>query len=244
MPPPAIAEAAGGAGARAFRLLVFDWDGTLADSTAIITHAIQQACRDLELPTPDEGRARFVIGLGLIDALRHVAPGLPATDYPRLSERYRHHYLARDPEIPLFAGAREMLDELDARGFLLAVATGKTRAGLTRALQQQGLAHRFVATRCADEGLPKPHPDMLLALMDRCGVAPEETLMIGDTTHDLELARNAGASAVAVTYGAHPLAGLAGLSPLATLASIGELVAWLRVNARVPDNPARSSDYT
>src|SRR5271155_2924087 len=145
MPPPAIAEAAGGAGARAFRLLVFDWDGTLADSTAIITHAIQQACRDLELPTPDEGRARFVIGLGLIDALRHVAPGLPATDYPRLSERYRHHYLARDPEIPLFAGVREMRDGRAAPGFLLAVATGKTRAGLTRALQQHGLAHRFVA---------------------------------------------------------------------------------------------------
>src|SRR5208282_3391008 len=131
-------------------------------------------------------------------------------------------------------GAREMLDELDARGFLLAIATGKTRVGLTRALQQQGLAHRFVATRCADEGFPKPHPDMLLALMARCGVAPEETLMVGDTTHDLELARNAGASALAVTYGAHPLAGLASLAPLAMLASIGELAAWFRANARVP----------
>jgi phosphoglycolate phosphatase len=229
---------------RSFRLLVFDWDGTLADSTAIIANAIQQACRDLELPAPDEGRARFVIGLGLTDALRHVAPGLPAADYPRLSERYRHHYLARDPEIPLFVGARELLDELDGRGFLLAVATGKTRVGLTRALQQQGLGHRFVATRCADEGLPKPHPDMLLALMDRCGVVPEETLMIGDTTHDLELARNAGASAVAVTYGAHSPAGLAGMSQLATLASIGELAAWLRENARVAGNAARPSDYT
>ncbi len=124
-----------------------------------------------------------------------------------------------------------MLDELDARGFLLAVATGKSRVGLTRALQQQGLAHRFVATRCADEGLPKPHPDMLLTLMDRCGVAPEQTLMIGDTTHDLELARNAGARALAVTYGAHTPAGLAGLSPLATLASICELAEWLRANA-------------
>src|SRR5208283_421621 len=229
---------------RSFRLLVFDWDGTLADSTAIIANAIQQACRDLELPTPDEGRARFVIGLGLTDALRHVAPGLPAADYPRLSERYRHHYLARDPEIPLFAGARELLDELDARGFLLAVATGKTRVGLTRALQRQRLAHRFVATRCADEGLPKPHPDMLLALMERCGATPDETLMIGDTTHDLELARNAGASAVAVTYGEHPSAGLEGMSPLATLASIGELAAWLRENAQVAGNAAQPNGYT
>jgi phosphoglycolate phosphatase len=231
MPLPAMAEPVSVAGPRRFRLLVFDWDGTLVDSTAIIANAIQQACRDLDLPAPDEGRARFVIGLGLSDALRHVAPGLSAADYPRLSERYRHHYLARDPDIPLFAGAREMLDELDARGFLLAIATGKTRVGLTRALQQQGLADRFVATRCADEGFPKPHPDMLLALMERCGVAAHQTLMIGDTTHDLELARNAGASALAVSYGAHPSAGLADLSPLATLASIGELAGWLRANA-------------
>src|SRR5271166_5491427 len=229
---------------RSFRLLVFDWDGTLADSTAIIANAIQQACRDLELPTPDEGRARFVIGLGLTDALRYVAPGLPAADYPRLSERYRHHHLARDPDIPLFPGAREMLDELDARGFLLAIATGKSRVGLTRALQQHGLAHRFVATRCADEGFPKPHPDMLLALMDRCGVAAEQTLMIGDTTHDLELARNAKTRALAVTYGAHPSSELASLSPLASLASIGELAAWLRANASVAGKMARAGDYT
>src|SRR2546430_4519033 len=141
--------------ARQFRLLVFDWDGTLADSTAIIAGALQQACRDLDLPAPDDAAARFVIGLGLADALRHIAPTLPSADYPRLSERYREHYLARDPEIPLFGGAREMLDELDARGFQLAIATGKTRVGLTRALAQQRLAHRFVASRCADEGFPK-----------------------------------------------------------------------------------------
>jgi phosphoglycolate phosphatase len=216
---------------RQFRLLVFDWDGTLADSTAIIAGALQQACRDLGLPVPDDVAARFVIGLGLADALRHVAPTLPSADHPRLSERYREHYLARDPQIPLFEGAREMLDELDARGFLLAIATGKTRVGLTRALAQQSLGHRFVASRCADEGFPKPHPDMLLNLMDRCGVDPVETLMIGDTTHDMELARNAGANALAVTYGAHTLAGLAGASPLATVASIAELASWLRVNA-------------
>jgi phosphoglycolate phosphatase len=218
-------------GPRRFRLLVFDWDGTLADSTAIIANALQLACRDLELPVPDDPTARFVIGLGLVDALRHVAPTLASADYPRLSERYRHHYLARDSEIPLFSGAREMLDELEARGFLLAIATGKSRVGLTRALAQQGLAHRFCASRCADEGFAKPHPDMLLNLMDCCGVGPAETLMIGDTTHDLQLARNAGANALAVTYGAHSHAGLADLSPLGTVASIAELAAWLRANA-------------
>jgi len=218
-------------GPQRFRLLVFDWDGTLADSTTIIAEAIQQACRDLGLPPPDDAAARFVIGLGLADALRHVAPSLPPADYPRLSERYREHYLARDPGIPLFGGAREMLADLDARGFLLAIATGKSRTGLARALAQQRLAHRFVASRCADEGFPKPHPDMLLALMDRCGVEPVETLMIGDTTHDLALARNAGASALAVTYGAHTSEGLSGFAPLATVASIAELAAWLAANA-------------
>jgi phosphoglycolate phosphatase len=216
---------------RRFRLLVFDWDGTLADSTEIIAGALQRACVDLGLRAPADDEARFVIGLGLADALRHIAPTLPVADHPRLSERYRHHYLARDPEIPLFAGAREMLSELDARGFLLAVATGKSRVGLARALAQQGLADRFVASRCADEGFPKPHPDMLLTLMERCGTEPAQTLMIGDTTHDLELARNAGASAVAVTYGAHGPEGFAGFSPLAQLSSIAELRAWLGTNA-------------
>jgi phosphoglycolate phosphatase len=218
-------------GPRRFRLLVFDWDGTLVDSTAIISSAIQQACCDLGLPPPADVAAKFVIGLGLADALRHVAPTLDAADYPRLTERYREHYLARDTDIPLFAGAREMLDELDARGFLLAVATGKSRVGLARALKHQRLEHRFVASRCADEGFPKPHPDMLLTLMERCGTNPSETLMIGDTSHDLELARNAGASAVAVTYGAHAAEGLAALAPLAMVASIAELDAWLRANA-------------
>ena len=216
---------------RRFRLLVFDWDGTLADSTTIIAGALQKACVDLGLPAPADDTARYVIGLGLADALRHVAPDLAPEHHPRLSERYRHHYLARDPEIPLFAGAREMLSELDARGFLLAVATGKSRVGLARALAQQELTDVFVASRCADEGFPKPHPDMLLALMERCGMQPGETLMIGDTTHDLELARNAGASAVAVTYGAHGHEGLAELAPLALLPSIAELRAWLAANA-------------
>ena len=128
-------------------------------------------------------------------------------------------------------GAREMLAELEGRGFLLAIATGKSRVGLDRALAQQRIAHRFVASRCADEGFPKPHPDMLLALMDRVGVEAAETLMIGDTTHDLELARNAGVSALAVSYGAHAVAGFAELSPIATVNSIAELKAWLAANA-------------
>jgi phosphoglycolate phosphatase len=127
-----------------------------------------------------------------------VAPTLTAADLPRFSELYLRHYLGGDADIPLFDGVPEMLDELDHRGFLLGVATGKTRAGLARALARHGIAHRFVASRCADETFPKPHPAMLLSLIELVGAHPDETLMIGDTTHDLDLARNAGVSAVAV----------------------------------------------
>ena len=136
-----------------------------------------------------------------------------------------------DAAIPLFEGVTEMLADLEQAGALLGVATGKSRLGLDRAFSQHCIAHHFVATRCADEGFPKPHPDMLLHLMDRVGAEPGETLMIGDTTHDVELAHNAGVAAVAVAYGAHPPAGLAGLSPLGLVHSVAELRQWLRANA-------------
>jgi phosphoglycolate phosphatase len=216
---------------RRFRLLAFDWDGTLADSTALIAGALQQACRDLGVPVPGDGAARHVIGLGHGDAIRHLAPTLEPDHHARFSERYSIHYLVGDATIPLFDGVREMLAELDDRGFQLGIATGKTRRGLARALARHGIAHRFSVSRCADEGFPKPHPDMLLALMDLAGVGPEQTLMIGDTTHDLELARNAGVSALAVAYGAHAPEGLAEMSPLATLHSIPALRAWLAAHA-------------
>lgn len=212
---------------RRFKLVVFDWDGTLSDSTAIIAGAIQAACRDLGEPVPDDRAARYVIGLGLADAMRVVAPALSVHRHAELAARYRDHYLGREDDIPLFEGARELLDDLAASSHLLAVATGKTRAGLGRVLDKTGIAHRFHATRCADEGRPKPHPDMLLYLMDRLCVAPAETLMVGDTTHDLELARNAGVASVAVSYGAHPAEGLVRVDPLATVHSMSELRVWL-----------------
>ncbi len=215
-------------GARRFRLLVFDWDGTLSDSTAMIASALQAACRDIGEPVPDDATARFVIGLGMPDAMRTLAPGLAAHRHPELAARYRHHYLGREDDIPLFDGVAELLAELAGNGYLLAVATGKTRAGLDRVLAKNRLANHFHATRCADEGRPKPHPDMLLHLIDRLGVTASETLMIGDTTHDLELARNAGTSALAVRYGAHTPEGLARWSPLALVGSIVELREWLQ----------------
>lgn len=212
------------------RLVVFDWDGTLADSAAIIAESIQEACRDLGLEVPDEQRARYVIGLGLLDAVAHVAPGIAPEKRQELAERYRQHYLARDPNIRLFAGVGQLLDMIEARGAWLAVATGKSRLGLDRALLQTGLEKRFHATRCADEGFAKPHPDMLLYLLDRLGVAPEEAVMVGDTTHDLQLARNAGVRGLAVSWGAHPRTALEELSPDACFGVMPELHSWLELH--------------
>ncbi|EXI68596.1 MAG: 5'-nucleotidase [Candidatus Accumulibacter adjunctus] len=217
--------------ARRFELLVFDWDGTLLDSAAAIVEAITAACRDLGLPPPPAERARHVIGMGLYDALRHALPELPESRYPQLVERYRHHYLARDHELQLFAGAAELIAELSAAGFLLAVATGKSRLGLERALRHSGLGPFFHASRCADECFSKPHPQMLEELLDELAVAGERALMIGDTTHDLQMARNAGVAALAVAYGAHPVAALDAMQPLACVRELAELTAWLRTHA-------------
>ncbi len=217
--------------ARRFELLVFDWDGTLLDSAAAIVEAITAACRDLGLPPPPAERARHVIGMGLHEALRHALPELPESRYPQLVERYRHHYLARDHELQLFAGAAELIGELSAAGFLLAVATGKSRLGLERALRHSGLGPFFHASRCADECFSKPHPQMLEELLDELAVAGERALMIGDTTHDLQMARNAGVAALAVAYGAHPVAALDAMQPLACVQELAELTAWLRTHA-------------
>jgi phosphoglycolate phosphatase len=217
--------------AKRFELLVFDWDGTLIDSAPTIVACIQSACRDLGLPVPDDARASHVIGLGLHDALAHAVPGLAASEYGRVVERYRHHFLLRDPHMSLFAGTREMLEGLHERGHLLAIATGKSRAGLSRALESTGLGRLFVASRCADQCASKPAPDMLHELMEDLGVAPPRTLMIGDTVHDLQMAANAGVAAIAVCHGAHPRDSLAVHRPLACLGDTTELRAWLAENA-------------
>jgi phosphoglycolate phosphatase len=215
--------------ARRYKLIVFDWDGTLADSAAIIAEAIQAACREIGQPVPDDVTARYVIGLGPGSAARHAAPGLAPEAYPALSAAYRKHYLARESEVSLFDGTREMLSELALQGYLLAIATGKSRAGLDQALARSGLTGFFDGTRCADEDFPKPHPAMLQTLMSKLQSAPDRTLMIGDTTHDVELARNAGAHALAVSYGAHDPALLLSCGPLETVHSIAELRQWLRM---------------
>lgn len=217
--------------AKRFELVVFDWDGTLLDSAAAIVAAIQASCRDLDLPEPSDAQARYVIGLGLGDALRTAVPQLPPDDYPRMVERYRHHYLSRDRELALFVGAAELVRELGERGHLLAVATGKSRLGLDRALAVSGLAAHFHSSRCADECFSKPHPQMLEELMEELGAAPERTVMIGDTSHDLQMARNAGVASLAVAYGAHEAEALQAHGPLEVFSRVEDLAQWLRHNA-------------
>ncbi len=217
--------------AKQYDLIVFDWDGTLLDSAAAIVRAIQAASEDLGLPVPDDARARHVIGLGLHDALAHAVPALQVNDYPKMVARYRYHYLARDHELALFDGVSEMIERLAHGGWRLAVATGKSRVGLDRALAHSGLGVHFDASRCADECHSKPHPAMLEELMDELVTPPERTLMIGDTTHDLEMANNAGVHAVAVSYGAHPREGLTQVPHRACVDSLEALDAWLKLNA-------------
>jgi phosphoglycolate phosphatase len=213
---------------RRFELIVFDWDGTLLDSAGTIVACIQAAAADVGMTPPSEERARHVIGLGLHEALRYALPELEQERHMELADRYRHHYLSRDHELPLFPGAAELVGSLAADGYLLAVATGKSRKGLDRAFAVSGLQDYFHASRCADECHSKPHPQMLEELMEELGVSPGLTLMIGDTTHDLQMASNAGVGALAVAYGAHPRGILEELSPLHCAASTAELADWLR----------------
>ena len=214
-----------------FDLLIFDWDGTLMDSAGVIVDSIQRACEDIGLAAPSDRASRQIIGLGLSQALQTLLPDLPADAYPRLVERYRHHYLGRDAQIPLFDGVADGIRALHEGGFTLAVATGKSRIGLERALESSGLGAWFAATRCVDQTHSKPHPAMVLELIDELDADPYRTLVIGDTSHDLLMAANAGVASLGVTYGAHEADDLRPHAPLALAESFVEVHAWIAANA-------------
>ena len=216
---------------RQFDLVVFDWDGTLFDSTALITRCIQAACADLGVAVPSDKDASYVIGMGLVEALQHAAPGLPRERYPELGSRYRHHYFARQHEVVLFEGTLAMLQALRERNHWIGIATGKSRSGLDEALNTVQLKGMFHATRTADETASKPNPQMLIELMNEFGAEPERTLMIGDTTHDLQLAANAGTARVGVSYGAHDCAAFDEFAPLHVAHSVADLHDWLARHA-------------
>ena len=217
--------------ARRFDLVVFDWDGTLFDSTRLIARCIQSACADVGTTVPSDHDASYVIGLGLGDALRHAAPELAPDRYRELAERYRFHYTASQDDIVLFDGSAAMLRRLKARNHCLAVATGKSRRGLDDALERSALRDMFDATRTADETASKPDQQMLLELMRELGTDPDRTLMVGDTTHDLQLASNAGCASVAVSFGAHAPEAFGEHGPLHIAHSTADLEAWLLAHA-------------
>ena len=211
-----------------YQLIVFDWDGTLLDSEARIVECLHAAGRDAGLAALPPKTLSNVIGLGLKEAIEALYPGEAAEAHGRFIEHYRHHYLfASQTPTPLFEGARAMLEDLHRRGFWLAVATGKARRGLDRALAEHGFAHLFHASRCADETFSKPHPQMLMDIMERLGVEPEHTLMVGDTEYDILMAHNARAAALGVSYGVHGRERLLQHPVLGCVDSLGELAAWL-----------------
>ena len=216
---------------RQYDLIAFDWDGTLFDSTAIITRCIQAAVRDVGGTVPSDTDASYVIGLGLMQALAHAAPDVPREKYALMGERYRHHYFAHRDDISLFDGVLPMLADLKSRQHLLTVATGKNRVGLDDALHAAELRDMFHGSRTADETAGKPDPRMLHELMREFGVAPERVLMIGDTTHDLQMAVNAGCASVGVSYGAHEPAAFDALNPRFVAHSVAELHGWLQTHA-------------
>lgn len=213
---------------RRFDLIAFDWDGTLFDSTAIITRCIQLAVQDVGGTVPSAQAASFVIGMALMPALAHAAPDVPPEKYPLLNERYRHHYVKHQDDLSLFEGVLDMLHDLRQRQHLLSVATGKSRAGLNHVLQSTALHDVFDSTRTADETAGKPNPLMLHELMAELDVAPERTLMIGDTTHDLEMAHHAGCASIGVSYGAHEPDAFARWNPVFVAHSVSELRLWLQ----------------
>ena len=219
------------AASKRFPLIIFDWDGTLADSTAVIKRALQRSAEDLGYPIPTDAQASFIIGMGLRPALEHAIPTLREDDLVPLTERFRQHFLAGENEIVLFEGVPEMLSSLKSRGHWLAVATGKSRRGLDRAFDTLGLRELFIASRCADEGFSKPHPGMLHALFDQTGMTAKDSVMIGDTTHDLQLAENAGSASIGVTYGAHEIALLQAHQPLTLVDSVSALRMYLETHA-------------
>ena len=216
---------------RQFDLIAFDWDGTLFDSTAIITRCIQLAVADVGGQVPTREQASYVIGMALIPALAHAAPDVPREKHALLGERYRHHYFAHQHDISLFEGVLPMLAELKARHHWLTVATGKSRVGLDEALHAVELRQVFDGSRTADETAGKPSPLMLHELMREFGVEPERTLMIGDTTHDLLMAVNAGCASVGVSYGAHDHSAFESLNPRFVAHSVMELHDWLLAHA-------------
>lgn len=212
-----------------YRLVVFDWDGTLMDSAAKIVNCFRNAAADVGLPVPAPRQARRIIGLGLPEALEELFPNAGDRQLAEVSRAYRDHFLERDDTATaLFPGVVEGLTTLKSESYVLGIATGKARRGLERVLEETGTRDLFAATRCVDEALSKPHPRMLLDILDQTGIGAREALMVGDTTFDMAMAAAAGMHALAVSYGAHPVEPLLAEGPIACVHEFSEVVRWIQ----------------
>ena len=209
-----------------YKLLIFDWDGTLIDSQHGIVSCMKSAMRDVGLPVLNDDEIQNIIGLGLYEAITTLYPNVTEDHYTKLVDRYRHHFLSMEQSLP-FEGVPAALNQLYAQGYVMAVATGKGRVGLERALQSIQFGHVFKATRCADETQSKPHPQMLYEILDELQVSAESALMVGDTEYDLAMAQSAEVDCVAVSYGVHDIERLHQYSPVQTLNHFSELLPWL-----------------
>lgn len=214
---------------KSYRLLIFDWDGTLIDSQNGIVSCMKSAIQDLGLPVLSDFEIGDVIGLGLYEAISTLYPTISERHCEKLIERYRQHFLSMDQSLP-FDGVTATLNTLYEQGFDMAIATGKGRAGLDRAMQNIQFNHVFKASRCADETQSKPHPQMLYEILDELQVDAESALMVGDTEYDLAMAQTAEMDCVAVSYGVHAIERLHQYSPVTTLNNLSELLPWLNLD--------------
>ncbi len=215
-----------------YQLIIFDWDGTLMDSTGHIVNCMRQAISKLELAPLADHEISHIIGLGLHEAVQTLYPAGNDALWTSLADCYRQTWLSSPEHTPLFANARELVTSLAEQDIFLGVATGKSRRGLDKVLKATGLGDHFIATRCADECHSKPHPQMLMELMDYTGVTPDQAIMIGDTEFDLMMACNAGAHGLGITHGAHDEAKLLACSPQAIVHDLYEVETWLRRTAK------------
>jgi phosphoglycolate phosphatase len=211
----------------AVRLIIFDWDGTLMDSETQIVNSLFGAIADMRLEKRSAEQCRDIIGLGLREAIDALYPGQDDAFLQQFVEHYRRHWFGVSHHSELFPGARETLQLLKEAGFLLAVATGKGRVGLDRALSHVGLEGLFDVTRCSDETQSKPHPQMLEEILQELQIEAHQALMIGDTEYDLHMAKQAGVHPIAVSYGVHDRQRLMQQEPLICLDNVSELVDWL-----------------
>jgi phosphoglycolate phosphatase len=211
-----------------YQLVVFDWDGTVMDSEARISICMQLAARDCGYPVPQRAEIREIIGLSMQKAIYQLSGVEDAQEIKRLGDAYRTHWLNDDiGASALFASAEETLQQLTEQGYLLAIATGKSRRGLDKALQETSLGRYFHMSRCADETHSKPHPQMVLDILTDLDTMADKALVIGDTEFDMQMAANAKVDAVGVSYGAHASNRLKEQGALAIFDTLLELPEWL-----------------